>query len=208
MLQTQTVEPGTLSLLRKLMQVSELKNFSLAGGTALALYFGHRKSIDLDLFSPIDFNPEDIASVLEKNFNGFTYRNTGNPIGLFGFIDNIKVDFVKLNHELLISKQSINDGVRIFGLPDLGAMKINAVLKRAVKKDFWDIAELLKKYSIQELINWYEKKYPSQQLLISIPQAITYFEDAEESEDPLSLKGQTWESVKKIIRQKVSDFLR
>ncbi len=190
------------------MQVSELKNFSLAGGTALALYFGHRKSIDLDLFSPIDFNPEDIASVLEKKFNGFTYRNTGNPIGLFGFIDNIKVDFVKLNHDLLISKRSINDGIRIFGLPDLGAMKINAVLKRAVKKDFWDIAELLKKYSIQELINWYEKKYPSQQLLISIPQAITYFEDAEESEDPLSLKGQTWESVKKFIRQKVSDFLR
>ncbi len=45
-------------------------------------------------------------------------------------------------------------------------------------------------------------------LLISIPAALTYFEDAEESEDPVSLKGQSWEGVKKVIQQKVSEYLR
>lgn len=44
--------------------------------------------------------------------------------------------------------------------------------------------------------------------MIGTPYALTYFDDAEESEDPISLKGQTWESVKKFIQQKVSEFLR
>jgi hypothetical protein len=43
--------------------------------------------------------------------------------------------------------------------------------------------------------------------MITIPQALVYFEDAEESEEPISLKGQTWEGVKKFIQQKVNDFL-
>jgi tRNA(Leu) C34 or U34 (ribose-2'-O)-methylase TrmL len=88
------------------------------------------------------------------------------------------------------------------------AMKVAAILKRAVKKDFWDIAELLEHYTIHELINSYNNKYPNQQLLISIPQALTYFVEAEESEDPICLKGQTWSNIKKNIRKKVSNYFR
>jgi len=45
-------------------------------------------------------------------------------------------------------------------------------------------------------------------LAISIPNAITYFVDADESETPVSLKGQTWESVKMGISRAVSDYLK
>lgn len=45
-------------------------------------------------------------------------------------------------------------------------------------------------------------------LLISIPVALTYFTDTEESVEPVSLKGQTWEDVKSFIRQKVNDYLK
>lgn len=45
-------------------------------------------------------------------------------------------------------------------------------------------------------------------LLISIPQALTYFADAEESEAPVSLKGQTWEGVKRFIQQHVNEYLK
>ncbi len=38
--------------------------------------------------------------------------------------------------------------------------------------------------------------------------ALTYFEDAEESEGPVSLKGRTWDDVKTFIQQKVSDYLK
>ncbi|MEQ9405271.1 MAG: hypothetical protein RIM99_16910 [Cyclobacteriaceae bacterium] len=46
MLQTETVEQSTLALLMKLQAMPELAGFHLAGGTALALHYGHRKSID------------------------------------------------------------------------------------------------------------------------------------------------------------------
>lgn len=92
-------------------------------------------------------------------------------------------------------------------IPDIAAMKINAILKRGVKKDFWDAAELLNHYSIDDFIHFYHQKFPSQQLAIAIPQALTYFDDAEESEDPVSLKDQTWESVKQKIQDKVRDYL-
>ena len=102
----------------------------------------------------------------------------------------------------------MEDGIRLFSKPDIMAMKIAAILRRAVKKDFWDIAELLQHYSVEEFIRFYTIKYPNQQLLISIPHALTYFIDAEESEEPVSLKGQTWKSVKKLIQQKVNDYLK
>jgi predicted nucleotidyltransferase component of viral defense system len=83
----------------------------------------------------------------------------------------------------------MEDGIRMFSDEDIMAMKIFAILQRAQKKDFWDIAELLQHYSIQDFIDPYQKKYPSHQLLISIPSALIYFADADESEDPISLKG-------------------
>jgi len=77
-----------------------------------------------------------------------------------------------------------------------------------VKKDFWDISELSYHYTITDCINFYNKKYSNHQLLISIPHALTYFADAEESEDPVSLKGQTWKNVKKHIQYKVNEYLK
>ena len=207
MLQTQTVEPGTLSVLKKLMELPELSSFLLVGGTALSLHYGHRISVDLDLFNPQEFNNDSVIPILEKHFKGFTYNNSANSIGLFGFIDNVKVDFVK-HQFLLIDAPFISEGIRLISIPDIIAMKINAVMKRGVKKDFWDIAELLQHYPVEDFIRFYEKKYPSQQLLISVPQALVYFDDAEESQDPISLKGQTWDSVKKLIQHKVSNFLK
>ena len=96
----------------------------------------------------------------------------------------------------------------MFSIADLMAMKIAAIMKRGVKKDFWDIAELLKYYSVEDFIKFYTQKYPTQQLLVSVPFVLTYFIDAEESEEPVSLKGQTWPGVKKFIQQKVNDYLK
>jgi predicted nucleotidyltransferase component of viral defense system len=190
------------------MKIPELDNFYLVGGTALALMYGHRKSVDIDLFSTKPFENAEIIPVLENTFQNFSYRNSNNAIGLFCFIGNIKVDFVKHHIHPLIATPSNFDGIRLFHSREIIAMKVMAILKRGVKKDFWDLTELLNHYSIQNCIDAYTKKYPSQQLVISIPNALTYFEDAEESENPISLKGQTWESIKKSIQQKVNAFLK
>ena len=207
MLQYGTVEPGTLEVLKKLLALPELDNFYLVGGTALALFYGHRLSVDLDLFSTTDFRAEILLPVLERNFSDFNYSKP-NAVGIFGFIGNIKVDFVRYHHHPAIGTPYAEDGIRLMSAHDIMAMKVAAILKRAVKKDFWDIAELLDHYTMDELIDCYNKKYPSHQLLISIPQALTYFIEAEESEAPVSLKGQTWSSVKKKISHKVSSYLK
>ena len=207
MLQLSAIEPGTLALLKMLMAVPELKDFSLVGGTALALKYGHRKSVDLDLFSSNDFNNEDVAAIITNHFPTFIYQRLNNPIGIFGFINNIKVDFVKHHFYPVIDAITQTDNIRITGDKDIIAMKINAVLRRAVKKDFWDLAELLQHYSLKECIDFYNAKFKNQFLLISIPKAITYFDDAEESEEPVSLKNQTWSSVKKVIQKSVREYL-
>ena len=86
-------------------------------------------------------------------------------------------------------------------------MEVAAILKRGVKKDFWNIAELFNHYSLESCVDVYTRKYPDQMLLISIPYALSWFYNAEESEEPKSLKGQTWPGVKKLIQEKVREYL-
>jgi len=208
MLHTEAVESGTFSLLKKLMEVSSLRQFSLVGGTTLALQYGHRSSEDLDLFSNEKFNHQQIISELESIFeHRFIYKQENTQFGIFCFIDNVKVDIVHFPH-LPIADIQEADNIRMYSSADISAMKIQAILGRAKKKDFWDLFELLQHYSLQQLIDWHKQKYPSQMLAISIPHAITYFVDAEESETPVSFKGQTWDGIKKGISKKVSDYLR
>ncbi len=207
MLHYSTIEPRTLEILKKLMAIPELENFYLVGGTALSLYYGHRLSIDLDLFSTKDFQPEELAKILETRFSGFAYT-ISDKVGIFGFIEDVKVDFVKHHYFETISPASVFDGIRLHSVNDIAAMKIAAILKRGVKKDFWDIAEILQHISLSTIIDLYHQKYPSQQLLISIPQALTYFDDAEESAMPVSLKSQEWEGIKQIIKESVKEYLQ
>jgi len=208
MLHTEAVEPGTFSLLKMLMEIPSLRQFSLVGGTTLALRYGHRTSEDIDLFSHEKFNHQLIITELEDIFkHRFVYKQQNTQFGIFCFIDNVKVDIVHFPH-LPISCIEEKNKIRMYSNADIAAMKIQAILGRAKKKDFWDLYELLQNYSLQQLIDWHKQKYPSQMLAISIPHAISYFADADESETPVSFKNQTWDQIKKGISKKVSDYLR
>lgn len=208
MLHTETVEPGTLSLLKKLMGLQSLKPFSLVGGTALSLRYGHRSSVDLELFLHEIFDIKIIENELNFVFGSeFIYESGHKNIGIFCYIQKIKVDIVYFPHSP-IDKIDEVDNIRMYSSADISAMKIQAILGRAKKKDFWDLYELLQHFSLQQLIDWHKQKYPSQMLAISIPNAITYFSEAEESETPVSFKNQTWDQIKKGISKTVSDYLR
>ena len=208
MLHTETVEPGTFSLLKKLMKMTALQPFSLVGGTALSLRFGHRSSIDLDLFYHEKFDQPYLVKELESLFGDkFVYKHQHTRFGIFCFIDNIKVDFVYFPH-LPIKKIETIDAIRFYSNADIAAMKIQAILGRAKKKDFWDLHELLQHYSLQQIMDWHKKKYPNQMLAISIPHAITYFVDADETEAPVSFRNQTWEGVKRGIQKAVRNYLK
>jgi predicted nucleotidyltransferase component of viral defense system len=208
MLYFETLEPGTLSLLKELMTLPSLLPFSLVGGTALSLRYGHRASDDLDLFFHEKFNHDIVVNSLADKFKKrFAYKQQHATFGIFCFIDEIKVDLVYFPH-LPIAQIETIENIRIYSDADIAAMKIQAILGRGKKKDFWDLHELLQHYSLQQIIDWHKTKYPSQMLAISIPHAITYFVDAEESESPVSFKNQSWESIKKDIQAVVSEYLR
>lgn len=190
------------------MELPSLHSFSLVGGTTLALRYGHRSSVDLDLFCHEEFENSTITSELRREFGDeFDFESGHRNLGIFCYLNKIKVDIVYYPHPLIESVE-IDDRIRLFSDADIAAMKIQAILGRGKKKDFWDLYELLQHYSLQQIIDWHKQKYPSQMLAISIPNAITYFVDANESETPVSFKNQTWEGIKKGISKIVSDYLR
>ena len=208
MLHFKTIAPGTLSLLIKLMELPSLHRFSLVCGTTLALRYGHRSSEDLDLFFHEKFDHMVIEKELTDVFgSGFDYESGHKRFGIFCYLDKIKVDIVYFP-VLPIGNIVTERNIRMYSDADIAAMKIQAILGRAKKKDFWDLYELLQHYSLQQLMDWHKQKYPSQMLAISIPNAITYFIEANDSDTPVSFKKQTWEGVKKGISRIVSDYLR
>jgi predicted nucleotidyltransferase component of viral defense system len=189
------------------MDLPELQSFNLVGGTALALKYGHRTSVDVDLFTTQDFEQQPVIDALIQTFGkDFVYNGEFSKWGIFCFIGNLKLDLVYYPHKIVHDIEII-DGIRLYHDKDLAAMKIQAILGRGAKKDFWDVFELLQHYSVNEMIDFYIEKYPNQMLLITIPQALTYFADAENSIEPKSLNGQTWKMIKNGINKKISNFL-
>ena len=205
MLHFETIEPGTLTILKELQLLPELDGFHLVGGTALALHFGHRKSIDLDLFGD-SLDKTKVMDVLKRRFKKVEFIDSPSEGTLFCFIEEIKVDIVEYPHQLLLDPISQSE-IILYDLPDLSAMKMNAILRRGTKKDFWDIHELLAHFKLEQIIMYFEKKFPDQRQLISLPQALVYFDDADLSPDPICLKGLKWATVKIGIQKKVRDYL-
>jgi len=151
----------------------QLKAFSLVEGTALSLLYGHRKSEDLDLFSNKSFDNDTITLVLEKKFKSKFDNRTSTPrFGIFCFIDQVKVDIILHPHRVIRPELIVED-IRMYSAEDIIAMKIQAILGKGKKKDFWDVAELLNHYSVKDFIQFHKEKFSTQNLLITVPQAIT-----------------------------------
>jgi predicted nucleotidyltransferase component of viral defense system len=190
------------------MQFKELHHFVLVGGTALSLKFGHRKSVDLDLFAGEVFDNQELKDFLTVAVPSFTSASTNKAPGVFGYLDGVKADFVNYHHYNYIRPVETIEGIRFMSTEDIAAMKIFAILQRAKKKDFWDLSLLLDKYGVQKIIDFYFEKFPKNQTLITIPQALLFFDEAEADEEPVSLKGQTWSGVKNNIQQHVNNYLK
>lgn len=210
MLQYRTINKSTLEILKKIMQNPELNQFFLVGGTALALQLGHRISVDIDLFTNTDFYSSDIIEHLKKDFNiQIIETKEKNTLNLnVKTIDNsyVKVDFIKYSYPLINKIQEI-DGIRLLSLEDIIAMKLSALANRGAKKDFYDIYEVLKTFSIFQIIEFFNKKYQDIETFYLI-KSLSYFEDAEIELDPISLNNTDWKSVKENILKIVKVYFQ
>ena len=205
MLQINTVTVAALKLLKKLMVHKSLKEFSLAGGTGLALRIGRRISDDLDLFSLNDFSEEQILQDLKSDFNIQLNNISRNTLNLQ--IDDIKVDILSYKYPLL-EKIEIIENIRFLSIKDIAAMKLSAISSRGCKKDFYDLYFILKDYTLNELLEFYKIKFKTDQFY-HILKSLVFFDDAELEPDPLLLdKDITWEFVKTTFEKTVNDFIR
>ena len=175
MLQTRTVEPGTLELLKVLMSINQIDQFYLVGGTALALQLGHRFSVDLDLFTPQPFDKTGLLDMLNETFD-IMVESEGTSM-LITNINSIKVDFVKMSYPILFPP-IIEEGVRMLDIKDIAPMKLKAVTQRGSKKDFYDIYYLLDHLSIDEILGLFKEKF-KQHEVFHVIKSLSYFDDAE-----------------------------
>ncbi len=211
MLQYRAVYPETLELLNILMQQSNLQQFYLVGGTALALQLGHRISVDLDLFTNSDFetnevienlrNELDLQIVMQKEFNSMIINARKHKTQN----DFVKIDFVKYAYPLLSEIQEF-DKIRFLSQDDIIPMKLSAIANRGAKKDFYDIYELLKNYNLPKMLNFFTKKYPEIGQF-HILKSLIYFDDAENQFDPISLNNTDWQIVKETIEKQVNEYV-
>ena len=97
MLHLETVEPRTFSVLKRPQNIPELSGFFLVGGTALSLKYGHRISIDPDLFGYNGFDGETVLDALRNEFSeDFVYEESRAKWAIFCFIQNVTVDIHKV----------------------------------------------------------------------------------------------------------------
>jgi len=99
----------------------------------LALWLGHRKSIDLDFFIHQNFDSQSLAFTLEKDLDAINIETGTNLVRCF--ISEIKVEFISHQYPLLKEPKKI-DNINIASIEDLSALKLNAVVNRGSKKDF------------------------------------------------------------------------
>ena len=71
-----TVTPLLREILDKLMRAPELSLFRLVGGTSLSLRLGHRKSVDIDLFTEQDYGTIDWRAIYDLLRREFAYADT------------------------------------------------------------------------------------------------------------------------------------
>lgn len=164
-----TVSAPLLSILRKLMSSEVFKNFRLVGGTALALQRGHRRSVDIDLFTDLDYADMPVAAMreyLEKEFpvhKGTESMNMpANGYHIFlseGQEPPIKADFFYT--EPFIFPTIEEDGLRIADQREIAAMKLGVIGNQIYRqKDYWDVHDLLEDYSLPEMIQWALQRDP------------------------------------------------
>lgn len=191
-------QAGLLPLIKKFS-----KDFGLVGGTAIALYIGHRESIDFDLFSLKEFNNLSIKrKILRINK---IEKILVNKLGEYTIsIDGVKITFFHYPYKIEFENK-LNDVIKLPNLLTLAAMKAYALGMRARWKDYVDLYFVMKNYhGIEKIIKkakqifsheFNEKLFRSQS---------AYFKDIDQTEKIIYMKG--FETDDKTIKKELIDF--
>lgn len=180
-----------------------IREFYLAGGTALALQYKHRESVDFDFFSDKDFTNDQVLSHLKQIGNTEILSEEKNKLHII--VNGVQLSF--LGYKYKIINNTINEGhIKIADHLDIACMKLAAIVSRGTKKDFIDLFYILHYHSLKYLIEQFHKKYDFQDHTYILLKSLVYFEDAESDPMPIMKEHTDWNEIKKKITKEVKDI--
>lgn len=203
-----SLTPATRDAFQLLSKQKFIENFYLAGGTGLALHFGHRFSVDLDFFSD-DGNAvgSDQRSVLRALLDDPTLAITYDKDSTFVVTwRGVGVSFFRLNLYPLVQPVVLVNNVRLASVEEIGAMKLAAIINRGTRKDMVDLYFILQHVSLDALFQVASVKYAKvRSFPVSAARALSYFDDAESQPMPQMLDKTPWSKMKKFLEKKAVD---
>ena len=201
-----TVIPAsTEATLRALRDAGLLDRFYLAGGTGLALKFGHRLSLDLDLFAKEQFDEEMLLQRIQT-LDGFALVAKA-PHTLHATVQETKVSFLGYAYPVLFPTNPFLD-VAVADPRDIACMKVSAVAGRGTKRDFVDLYLCAERYGLKEILRLFDQKFAQTNYSrIHILKSLTFFGDAEKDPMPHMLVALDWDTVKQFFLREAPKLL-
>ena len=174
-------------------------DFYLAGGTALALHLGHRRSVDLDFFTQGPFENETLLARLRRIGEIRVERNE--PGTFRGQLGGVQIGFIRYDYSLLDAPIKPDFGPRVAGTRDIACMKLSAIMGRGTRRDFVDLYAVCRQgVSLREVYGWFQQKYAG----ISydpyhLAKSLVYFVEAEKEPIPVMLHPIRWDEVQEFF---------
>lgn len=170
----------------------------------MSLRYGHRLSVDIDLFTDVEYGSLDFHRFEEWLKNHFAYYDCPDNTSIIGFgrgyyIGASEKDAVKLDlmyTDPFIAEADIVGNIRMAAVDDIIAMKMSVISRGGRKKDFWDIHYLLKYYTLDEMFVLHKRRYEWEHNPEELRKSLTDFTGADEEEDPICLLGKNWDDIK------------
>lgn len=196
------LQPEQIQALKLIAPLAAERHFYLAGGTALAVYLRHRRSLDLDWFTGEPFpDPMSFAQTLRERQIPFETSQTA-PGTLHGQVLGVRTSFLAFHYPLLAPTLVWPEtGAPLASLEDLSCMKLSAIVQRGSKKDFYDVFALCTDFQpLDQLLELYIRKFKVTDVS-SVLYALVYFDDAEDEPEPVLLQAASWNQVKAAFRK-------
>ena len=194
--------PAAWEAFKLLSRFDFIDGYYLAGGTGLALHFGHRISVDLDLFSarPDAVNPVErsaMRTVFDDPSLSIVYDQDSTFVANW---QGVGISFFRLNLYPSVTPTRLLDGVPLASVDEIGAMKLAAIIDRGTRKDLIDLYFILQQVSLEHIFEIAAIKYAKiGTLAVSATRALAYFDEAEALPMPRMLDKTSWPKMKKFL---------